>query len=378
MKNPAYIVAAMRTPVAPRGGALAAYQSTELGAIVIEQLVSQSRIDICHIDHVILGNALYAGGNPARVAALAAGLLQSTPAMTIDTQCCAGMDAINTACALIQSGAAKAVIAGGIESFSRAPIRQYRPLEKHGAPVAYQRPPFTPWPDRDPDMIESAAALAVSRGITREAQEQFSIASHQRALNAPISATEVVAIDGLNTDSFTRNLSKKTCARAPIIAGNQETGLTSTTIAVEADAAACVLVVSEAMLSKIAPTAGVLKAVGMCSVGTDPCMPSLAPVDAVNKLFAATGVQSSHLVCAEVMEAFAVQAMACVDDCEIAPAIVNRSGGALSRGHPIGASGAILAVRLWHEMQKQKTGDLGLAAIAAAGGLGAALLWSAQ
>ena len=375
MTTGAYIIAAVRTPVAPRNGALSGLQATELGAYVIDAVVRRSPLSHTVIDSVVMGNALYAGGNPARVAALGAGLAESVPAMTIDTQCCAGLDAITIASALIGCGSADAVIAGGMESYSRAPIRQHRPLEKNQSAVEYRRPPFTPWPDRDPDLLDSAADLAKQRGILRSVQEAYAVDSHKKAMrNRCIDTGEIIAVNELPNDSFTRKLSEKICARAPLLGGQSETGLTSTTVAVEADAAACVLIVSESLLKTLAPISHVLEIVNGCNVGSDPTMPSLAPVAAVEKLLAEAQVDPAQIVCAEVMEAFAVQAMVCIDDAGIDPAVVNRGGGALARGHPIGASGAILAVRLWCEMQVQAKGKYGLATIAAAGGLGSALL----
>ncbi|MCV0429060.1 MAG: thiolase family protein, partial [Roseibium sp.] len=131
----AFIIAARRTPVAPRGGDLSAYQADELAAPVLAALVRDTGLSGNQVDHVILGNALYAGGNPARLAALRAGLPQSVPAMTLDTQCCSGLDAILQGVRLIESGAADCVLAGGAESFSRAPIRMHRPLDRQGGPV---------------------------------------------------------------------------------------------------------------------------------------------------------------------------------------------------------------------------------------------------
>lgn len=371
----AYIVAAKRTPVAPRGGAYTHLEVYELGARTIASAIQQSGVPAEKIDNVIMGNALYAGGNPARVAALAAGLAESVPAMTIDSQCCAGLDAINTACAMVNAGGVNAVVAGGLESFSRAPVRAHRPKNKHDPPKDYQRPPFTPWPQRDPNMIEAAAALARQREITRQSQEQFAIRSHEKAQRAIAGNAELVSIGDLCSDAFTRKLSTQLCSRLPLIAGDAEFGLTSSTIAVEADAAAAVVVVNEKMLPFIDGSMNPVVAIGCCSIGSDPALPALAPIAAIRKLLRQTAINSRTLQVAEIMEAFAVQAMVCIDECDIDPAIVNRGGGALARGHPIGASGAILAVRLWHELQKERSGAYGVTSIAAAGGLGSAALW---
>ena len=366
----AYIIAARRTPVAPRNGAFRHLEVADLAAPVIRALLFDAGLDDGDIDDVILGNALYAGGNPARVSALAAGLPVSTPALTIDTQCCAGLDAILLAAARIRSGEAHAVIAGGVESYSRSPLRMRRPQKEGEPPVAYHRPPFSPWPDRDPDLIESAAALAQVRGITRAAQERFAIDSHAKTLSANL-RSEIVAVNGLVADAFARKLNQQICARLPLVAGDAEHGLTATTTAVEADAAAMVLVVSNLLLQRL----GRRYAVRLClakRVGLDPSKPALGAQAAARVVLHQTD-RAPGVV--ELMESFAPQAMAAIADLGLDPAIANRSGGALSRGHPIGASGAILSVRLFHEMKSEQAGALGLAAIAAAGGLGSAALF---
>ncbi|MEP0406120.1 MAG: beta-ketoacyl synthase N-terminal-like domain-containing protein, partial [Roseibium sp.] len=154
------ILAARRTAVAPRGGAFRALQADELAAPVIEALLLDSGVERASVDHVIFGNALYGGGNPARLAALRAGLPDCVPALTLDTQCCSGLDAILMASHLVRSGAARCVIAGGMESYSRAPIRMHRPATSKEEPVAYDRPSFAPFPERDPDLTVAAADLA--------------------------------------------------------------------------------------------------------------------------------------------------------------------------------------------------------------------------
>ena len=177
----AYIVSGRRTPVGVRGGWFAGTEIADLAAPVIQAVLSDADIPHTAVDAVIMGNALYGGGNPARVAALAADLPERVPALTVDSQCCAGLDAIALARSLIVSGEADVVVAGGVESYSRAPIRQRRPGSPAEQPVEYARPPFTPWPDRDPDMLKSAADLAARMKLTRQAQEAFAVESHRKA-----------------------------------------------------------------------------------------------------------------------------------------------------------------------------------------------------
>jgi len=365
----ALIVAARRTAVAPRGGAFAGLEIHELAAPCIRAALDDVGAAPDAIDDVLLGNALGAGGNPARLAALAAGLPENVPALTIDGQCCAGLDALTLAAARIRAGEAEAILAGGAESWSRAPIRLRRPKVAGEVPSAYDRPPFSPWPERDPDMLEAAARLARDLGLTRATQEALAVESHARARAAgPLAG--LVPVAGCARDAFTRALAPKTAARLPVLVGDADHGLTAATVAVEADAAACLLVVSEARARALGALRA-LRIVASARVGGDPAQPGLAPIAAARATLKRAGLAIGDLAAVEIMEAFAVQAMAFVAALEIPAALVNRAGGGLARGHPIGASGAILAVQLFDLL---RPGERGLAAIAAAGGLGSAVL----
>jgi acetyl-CoA C-acetyltransferase len=368
----AFIIAARRTAVVPRDGAFRTLEAHELAAAAIGAALSDAGIAPGEVEDVILGNALYGGGNPARMAALAAGLPDDAPALTIDTQCCAGLDAVLLAAARIEAGEADIILAGGVESFSRAPLRFVRPHNDSEEPREYQRPPFAPFAARDPDMIEAAAQLAQELGYSRRDQEKFAVDSHGRALQTP-PREEIVDVANVRHDTFTRALDLRTCARLPVVAGDAEHGVTAATVAVEADAAAVLVVVSEKIARRALHAARI---VAGARRGGEPERPGLAPIAAARAVLARHSVTAGGLSQAEIMEAFAVQAMACIQGLGLDPVIVNRRGGALARGHPIGASGAILCVRLFEDKKKaaQKSGFLGLAAIAAAGGLGSALL----
>ncbi|MBN9887284.1 thiolase family protein [Salipiger abyssi] len=358
------IVAARRSAVVPRGGALADREIHELAAPVMRACLGDAGLPAEAVDEVLLGNALGAGGNPARLSALAAGLPERVAGISLDRQCCSGLDALLLADALIVSGQADMVLAGGAESYSRRPIR-LRPGEDGAAPIAYDRPPFTPWPDRDPDMAEAAAALAQSLGYDRARQDAWAVSSHEKACAARDRlAREIVGLP--DRDAFSRRLSPAVCARARTISGS----VTSANMAVAADAAAMALVVSEDMARR-AGLAG-LAILGGVSRGGDPGLPGLAPVAAIRDALAGLSLAPAQLAQAEIMEAFAAQALACVDLAELDARIVNPRGGALARGHPIGASGAILSVRLFHDLCE--SGGRGLVAIAAAGGVGTALV----
>lgn len=370
----AHIIAGRRSPVAVRGGGFAQLGVAELGAPVLRQALADCGISVGDVDGVILGNALYAGGNPARVVALAAGLSETTGAMTVDTQCCGGLDSIALAKAQIEAGMADVIVAGGVESYSRAPIRQRRPRSPGDLPVEYNSPPFTPWPDRDPDMIESAAALAAEQQVSRRQQEAFAVESHRRAGSDHLIVREITPVNGLSKDEFTRNLTPALCERLGVLAGEEDWGVTAATTAVEADAAAIVVVASARTVKRLGRAGGSVEIVASAAMGGDPTRPALAPIAAAKAALSSAKLRADEVTVAEIMEAFAVQAMACIDGIALTPEIVNQRGGALARGHPIGASGAILAVRLFHDLNVASETTHGLAAIAAAGGLGSALV----
>lgn len=350
----ARLIAARRTAVVPRNGAFAHLSIEDLAAPVLNACLTDAGLKPAQVDEVILSNALGAGGNPARRVALAAGLPETVAGLTTDRQCAGGLDAILLAKALVDSGAADVVLAGGVESYSRRPLRLQTDPDG-GPPVPYDQARFTPWPDRDPGMVEAAEALAQRLAISRARQEAWAAQSHAKTLAADLSA-EIVSLNGVTADAFPRVLSPRLLARAPVLTGS----ITVAAAAVAADAAAICLVVSD----RIAQGRG-LAILGGATLGGTPEEPGLAPVAAIRRIWRGEALQQ-----AEIMEAYAVQALAVIDGAGIDPSCVNPAGGGLARGHPIGASGAILAVRLFHGLRQGK----GLAAIAAAGGIGTALL----
>jgi acetyl-CoA C-acetyltransferase len=354
-----HILAARRTAVVPERGAFRALQIHDLAAPVIRAVLADAGLGVDEVDELILANALGAGGNPARLAALAAGLPDRVAGLTIDRQCAGGLDAIAMGHALIASGQARVVVAGGAESFSRRPIRLS--TDPHGGPPeAYDRPPFTPFPERDPDMHRAAAALAARLGMSRAAQDAWAQTSHARALAARDRlAAEIVVLEGQTHDPFARVLTPALTARARVIQGP----ITTANAAVSADAAAFVV------LSATPRGPRALTVEAAATRGAAPDEPGLAPLAAIR---AVLETSPGPLAVAEIMEAYAVQAIACVEGAGLDPGTVNPGGGALSRGHPIGASGAILAVRLFHDLNQGR----GLAAIASAGGIGSALIVS--
>jgi acetyl-CoA C-acetyltransferase len=369
------ILSALRAPVAPRGGALSRLELHELGAPVLRVAIRRAGLHPDQVQEVVAGNALGAGGNPARLVALAAGLPETVGGLTLDRQCCGGLDALVVGAALIRAGVVEVVAAGGVESYSRRPLRM-RTDPDGGPPLAYDRPPFTPWaemdPELDPEMDAAAEALARHLHVTREDQDAWAIASHASARAADHEG-EIVPLAGLGSDSFTRVLTPRLAARAPRLTGAAGT-VTAANAAVAADGAAFCILASDRVAAAL-PDRGLALVDGL-TLGDRPDLPGLVPVAAIARVLDRAGLAAHDLTAAEIMEAYAVQAIACVRGAGLDPAIVNAGGGALARGHPVGASGAVNAVRLCSRLRQ--TGGIGIAAIAAAGGLGTAVLISAE
>ena len=320
------------------------------------------------VDEVVVSNCLGLGGNLARLTALETGLKESVAGLTIDRQCCGGLDALLVAEALIKSGRARMVLAGGAESHSLRPAC-YRAVSGGYSDMPVDQAPFTPWPHRDPNMNEAAGRLARELGITKEEQDAWAVRSHQKARRSRDRLRQELASAAeadLDRDEFTRNLSLAVCGRARGICGP----VTAANMAVAADGAAMCLLVPEEDAAALPR----LKLIGGCTLGGDPERPGIVPVSAIRKTLGQCGLKSSALSVAEIMEAYAVQAIACARMSEIDPGIINPGGGALARGHPVGASGAVLAVRMFHELCARPD-SFGLSAIAAAGGLGTAALF---
>lgn len=381
-EHPALIAGWARSAVAPHGGAFHALQAHAIAAPVISALLQRAGLNPQAVDAVVVGNALGAGGNPARMLALAAGLPERCAAFSVDTQCCAGLDALALAVGLLASGQASVVIAGGVEAWSRAPIRQYRPLLAGAAAITYERPAFAPDPARDPDLLQAAADYAARHGITRAEQDTYAVHSHQRAMAHEADlAAEIVPVAGLQRDSYPRALTPAKAARMPVAAraGNAPEAaacaVSSLAISSRADGAAFVLLATPAACQALG-----LRARAVClasaSVGGDPAMPLLQAEQAARAALGRAGLPSmDRLQAIELHDAFAVQGLGFCRALGLEPACINRRGGGLARGHPIGASGAIALVRLLADLQRDGVaGNCGLAAIAGAGGIGAAAI----
>jgi acetyl-CoA C-acetyltransferase len=374
-----------RSAVTPLGGALSQLQSHEIAAPVVQGILQRFGIPVTAIDAVIAGNAMGAGGNPARMLALAAGLADRIPALSVDSQCCAGLDAISLAHGMLAAGNADVVIAGGVEAWSRAPIRQHRPRHPGAAAIAYDSPAFAPDPARDPGMLLAAARHALHAGITREQQDAWAVQSHARAVAARAQLrNEIIAIGAATQDSYPRALDQRHLARMPIVAVSDDDSVDEATrqrhavsriaISPSADGAAFVVIATRDAARRLNLRPHFAWKAGI-SLGALPETPMLAVIDAAQVVLARTANSIDDLWGVELHDAFAAQAIAFYDALKLSLAQLNRHGGGLGRGHPIGASGAISLVRLLADMQHDAPeGALGLAAIAAAGGLGAAAI----
>ena len=385
LARPVYIASYARSAVVPVGGAFKTLQAHDLGAPVLHALLHKAQLPASAVQAVVLGNALGAGGNPARMLALAAGLPLHCAAYTIDTQCCAGLDAVALGASLIASGQADVVVAGGAEAWSRAPIRATRPLNAGDVPVPYERPAFAPHPQDDPDLLLAAARYAAAQGYSRTAQDQYAAASHARALqSASHVAGEILPIHGVTQDTFPRHLTERHLARTPVAAQTDEPVLgdaqrshcavSTVAISPKADGAALVLLASDKACTQyqLQPVAEWLQ---HCSLGGPPAMPLVLAAVAATALLARTNTPWSNLAAIELHDAFAVQGLqwqALLGQHGVGKNILNQHGGGIARGHPIGASGAIALVRVLGDLGAGPTGALGLAAVAGAGGLGSA------
>ncbi len=387
------ILAWARSPVAPVGGALRELAAHELGAPVLQALLARAGLPARAVDAVVLGNALGAGGNPARMLALAAGLPERCAAHSVDTQCCSGLDSVALAAGLLLSGQADIVVAGGAEAWSRAPIRQTRPRHAGELPVTYDRPAFAPDPARDPDLLQSAADHALAHGITRAVQEAHAIHSHALALaHRDRLAQEIVPMAGLDHDAYPRALNPARVARMPVVAeaagavdahARQRHALSTPTISPKADGAALVLLATPQACARLGlqPRA---RWIASASLGHAPETPLVAAALAAQQVLerAAAALQLPRLTAAELQavelhDAFAVQALAFAETLGLPLQQLNTGGGGLARGHPIGASGAVALVRMLCDLHRTPAAHrpaLGLAAIAGAGGIGAACL----
>ena len=368
----AVVVAASRSAIGTSGSRspLARLSAAELAGSVVAAVAAQLE---GVPDDVLLGNCMGPGGNVARVAVLEAGLPGSVPAATVDRQCASGLAAVTAAVAAVRADGG-AVLAGGVESASTAPWRLWPPVDGR-EPVRYERAPFAPARLGDPDMGLAADLLAARYAVGRTEQDEYAARSHARAAaarDAGLFDAEVVEVAGVARDERPRSgLTPERLGRLRPMHRPEGTVTVGNSCGIN-DGAAVVAVVDE-------PTRGRLGLPGLRVLSTattafDPNLPGLGLVSSSQLALRRAGLSWDDMDVIELNEAFAGQVLACCRELDLDPERVCPDGGALALGHPWGASGAVLVVRLFTALVREGRGRRGLAAIAAGGGQGVAVV----
>ena len=361
----------MRTPIGTAGGAFREVRTADLAAPVLRELAAavsgEPLID------VVLGNCTGPGGDVARVAALTAGLGVDVPALTVDRQCGSGLAAIEVAAGLLRSSPGM-VLAGGVESASTAPVRSW----PGDPPVPYLRAPFAPESVGDPDMGTAADLLAEKVGVARARQDAYAARSHALAVavrDAGGFDAEVVPVHDVGRDERPRaGLTVERLARLrPAFRPASEGGTVTAGNACGVNDGAAAVALLDAATHRRLDVPG-LRVLATATAGVDPNLPGLGLVPATEQALARAGLTLVDLDVLELNEAFAGQVLACCDALTLDPDRVCVQVGALALGHPWGASGAVLAVRLFSQLVRQQQGRYGLAAIAVGGGQGVAMV----
>jgi 3-oxoadipyl-CoA thiolase len=394
----AWIVDAVRTPVGRYGGALAAVRPDDLAALVIRAVVDRSGIDPAAIEDVILGCANQAGEdnrNVARMSALLAGLPVEVAGQTVNRLCGSGLQAINTAAHAIAAGDGDVFVAGGVESMTRAPYvmakaegpwdRGPRELQDTTLGWRFVNPKLAAahYPYSMGETAENVVErYGSARDVSRERQDAFALTSHQRAVaahEAGYFADQLIPVEVpqrkgdpviVSRDEHPRaDTSMEALARlrpafregGSVTAGNSS-GIN--------DGAAATLVVEAGRARELGLTP-MARVVATAVAGVDPAIMGVGPVPASRKALARAGLTVADIDLVELNEAFASQSLVCMDELGLDPEKVNVNGGAISLGHPLGASGARLMTMLVHELRR-RGGRFGLATMCIGVGQGIA------
>lgn len=384
------IVAAVRTPIGSFGGSLKDISTVDLGSLVIKNAIERAGLEPEQVDEVIMGNVLGAGlgQNVARQMSVHAGVPVTSPAFTINKVCGSGLKAVQLAVQAVLCGDAEVVVAGGAENMSQAPY--ILPNQRWGSRMGNATVVDTMLRDGLTDGFEdyhmgiTAENVAEQYGITREDQDSFALQSQKRAVAAVEAGRfkeEIVPVEipqrrgeplVFDTDEFPRKdvslegLSKLRPAfqkDGSVTAGNSS-GIN--------DGAAAVVVMSAEKVKELGvPVLATIKS--YASAGLDPKVMGCGPIYASRKALEKAGLTVADLDLVESNEAFAAQACAVAKELNLDLEKVNVNGGAISLGHPIGASGCRILVTLLHEMQKRDA-KRGLATLCIGGGMGTALI----
>ncbi|MGO0630312.1 acetyl-CoA C-acetyltransferase [Pseudomonas sp. SAR267] len=387
--NDVVIVAATRTAIGSFQGALANVPAVDLGAAVIKQLLEQTRLDPAQVDEVILGQVLTAGAgqNPARQAAIKAGLPYSVPALTLNKVCGSGLKALHLAAQAIRCGDAEVVIAGGQENMSLAPY--VMPSARTGQRMGHGQLIDSMISDglwdafNDYHMGITAENLVEKYGLSREQQDAFAAESQRKAV-AAIEAgrfkdeiTPIVMPQKKGEPKvFDRDEQPRPDTTADSLAKlrpafKKDGSVTAGNASSLNDGAAAVLMMSASKAQALGlPVLATIAS--YASAGVDPAIMGIGPVSATQRCLDKAGWQLADLDLIEANEAFAAQALAVGKALEWDASKVNVNGGAIALGHPIGASGCRVLVTLLHEMIKRDA-KKGLATLCIGGGQGVAL-----
>ncbi|TFV91328.1 thiolase family protein [Blastococcus sp. CT_GayMR16] len=368
------LISARRTPIGTAGRSLAGFTAADLAAPVIAALADELEpAERADLREVVLGNCMGPGGDVARVAALQAALPVGVPGLTVDRQCGSGLAAVVLAVAILRAEPG-VVLAGGVESASTAPWRSWPPVDG-GEPTRYERAPFAPAGLGDPDMGVAADLLARDFAVPRSAQDEYAARSHARAFATQRAGgfdAEIVPVGDVQTDDRPREgLSVERLARlrpaflpdGTVTAGNS-CGIN--------DGAALVTAVDAGTHRRLGVPG--LRVLATATAGVDPNRPGIGVVPATRLALDRAGLTLDDIDVIEFNEAFAGQVLACCAALDLDPERVCPEGGALALGHPWGASGAVLAVRLFSQLVRRDQGQYGLAAIAVGGGQGVAMV----
>lgn len=383
------IVSAVRTPIGSFNGSLASLSAPELGAIVIREALNRAELKGEAVDEVILGNVLQAGlgQNPARQAAIKAGLPMEVPAYTINKVCGSGLKTVSLAAQAIQCGDADVVVAGGMESMTNAPYVLekarwgYRMGNGKLVDVMIQDGLWCAF--NDYHMGITAENVATKYNITREDQDRLALASQEKATKAILSGAfkpEIVpvTIKGkkndtvFDTDEYPKSNSSLVTLSGLRPAFKKEGTVTAGNASGINDGAAAFVIMSadKAKTLGIKPMA---KLIGYGSGGVDPALMGMGPVPATRQALHKAGLSIDNMDLIEANEAFAAQFLAVGQELGFKQDRVNVNGGAIALGHPIGASGARILVTLLYSM-KARNAKHGLATLCIGGGQGIAAI----
>jgi acetyl-CoA C-acetyltransferase len=380
------IISGCRTAVGKFQGSLTDLSASQLGAVVVREAVKRAGLNSDQVDECIMGNVLPAGlgQNPARQAAIFAGLSPATGAMTINKVCGSGLKAVALAAQAVQTGNSSIVVAGGMESMTNAPylLPQARKGYRLGNGKVIDSMVHDGLWDiyNDYHMGITGESVAEKYGITREEQDEFAVNSHRKAVAAMKECrfkSQIVPVE----------LPAKKKGEAPVLFEKDESPREDTTVEVlralkpafkkdgtvtagnapGVNDGAAAVVVTSAQRAKELGTQPIVRIVAQATSGVEPKWVMMAPVDAVRKIWKRTGWKNEDVDLYELNEAFSVQALSVMRELGLDPDRVNVNGGAVAIGHPIGASGARLLVTLIYEMARRDA-KRGIAALCLGGG----------